>query len=102
MTTVNHVFFTLSSRFQTHADQLLDVRSRCYCTISSHMMFTSPGLPLSLDQYRQVPEINAKSNYVLTGSTVLLANVFVLSQVLLHVLVRPKWLLHSLKRAREG
>ena len=68
-------FFALSSRFQTHADQLLDVRNRCYCTISSHMMSTSPGLPLALDQYRQVPEINAKSNYVFAGSTVLLANV---------------------------
>ena len=44
-------FFALSSRFQTHADQLLDVKSRCYCTTSSHMMSTSPGLPLALDQY---------------------------------------------------
>ena len=66
------------------------------------MMFTLPGLPLTLDQYQQVPEINAKLNYVLTGSTVLLTNVFVLSQVLLHVLVRSKRLFHSLKRAREG
>ena len=75
MTTASHVFFALSSRFQTHADQLLDVGNGCYCTISSHMMSTSPGLPLTLDQYRQVPEINAKSNYVFAGSTVLLANV---------------------------
>ena len=28
-----------------------------------------------MDQYQQVPEINAKLNYVLTSSTVLLANV---------------------------
>ena len=102
MTTVNHVFFALSSRFQTHADQLLDVRSGCYCTISSHMMFTSPGIPLALDQYRQVPEINAKSNYVLTGSTVLLANVFVLSQVLLHVLARPKMAASQRKKGKGG
>ena len=94
-TTAYHVFFALSSRFQTHADQLLDVRNRCYCTISSHMMSTLPGLPLTLDQYQQVPEINAKLNYVFASSTVLSANVFVLSQVLLHVLVRPKRLLHS-------
>ena len=41
------------------------------------MMSTSPGLPLTLDQYQQVPEINAKSNYVFAGSIVLLASNYV-------------------------
>ena len=47
--------------FQTHVDPLLDVRSGCGHAGTPSTTSTSPGLPLTLDCYRQVPDIDAKS-----------------------------------------